>query len=243
MTAQEFLIENYLIKFGQKFIDYIPKIPKETNHYAVLVEPRLNHKILHILKNHMYFLNESESNIKWGLQIFHGINNEDQIKYITKDWLNVEYVNMEVDNFTKITFNQYLKTPNFWKKVKGDKVLLFQMDSILLRHGIDEFLEYDYVGAPWTKPKEGNLVGNGGLSLRNKHKMLEICEKYIEYDPMWEDIFFTKYVDNTKLPDLETAMKFSVEDVFYPTPFGMHNPNKTSPYLIQHILDNSQIKL
>jgi len=38
-------------------------------------------------------------------------------------------------------------------------------------------------------------------------------------------------------------MKFSVEDVFYPTPFGMHNPNKTSPHLIQHILDNSQIKL
>ena len=117
------------------------------------------------------------------------------------------------------------------------------MDSILLRHGIDEFLEYDYVGAPWTKPKEGNLVGNGGLSLRNKHTMLEICEKYIEYDPMWEDIFFTKYVDNTKLPDLETAMKFSVEDVFYPTPFGIHNPNKTSPYLVQHILDNSKIKL
>ena len=99
MTAQEFLIEQYLIKFSNKIVDYIPNIPKETNHYAVLVEPRLNHKVLHILKNHMYFLNESESNIKWGLQIFHGIDNEDQIKFLTKDWENVVYVNMEIDNF------------------------------------------------------------------------------------------------------------------------------------------------
>jgi hypothetical protein len=60
---------------------------------------------------------------------------------------------------------------------------------------------------------------------------------------MWEDIFFSKYIDKTKLPNLETAMKFSVEDIFYPTPIGMHNPNKLSPYLVEYILDNSQIKL
>ena len=58
MTAQEFLIEKYLIKFGEKLVDYIPRIPKETNYYAVLVEPRLNHKILYILKNKQFATNK-----------------------------------------------------------------------------------------------------------------------------------------------------------------------------------------
>ena len=145
MTAQEFLIEKYLIKFGEKLVDYIPRIPKETNYYAVLVEPRLNHKILYILKNHMYFLNESESNIKWGLQIFHGINNEDQIKHITKDWLNVEYVNMEVDNFTKITFNQYIKNPNFWKKITRSAplgLLMYDISAFASDWTIDSHLTH-----------------------------------------------------------------------------------------------------
>jgi hypothetical protein len=56
---------------------------------------------------------------------------------------------------------------------------------------------------------------------------------------MWEDIFFTKYLKSDKLPDLETAMKFSVEDVFHPNPLGIHNPIKTPVYLVDLLLNKS----
>lgn len=42
-------------------------------------------------------------------------------------------------------------------------------------------MQYDYVGAPLPLHFElnlGTLVGNGGLSLRKKSKMLEVARKY-----------------------------------------------------------------
>lgn len=46
--------------------------------------------------------------------------------------------------------------------------VLVQRDGYGLNRHLwrDEFLEYDYIGAPWTK--EGHSVGNGGFSLRSK---------------------------------------------------------------------------
>ena len=244
MSEQELIIEKYLKKFEEKFINYVPKIPTETNHCAVIVETRRVDKMSTILKNHMYFLNQSDSNIKWGLQIFHGLDNEEYVKSITKDWKNVDYVNTGVVNFTKTSYSQYCKTPNFWNKIKSDKILIFQTDSLLLRHGIDDFLNFDYIGAPWTKPKEGTLIGNGGLSLRTKQKMIEISEKYNnENDFTWEDIFFSKYLMGDNFPDLETAMKFSVEDVFHPKPLGVHFPIKIPIHLLDTILNNSLLNL
>ena len=83
---------------------------------------------------------------------------------------------MGIRNLSNIEHSEYMETSGFWKNVKGEKALIFQTDSLLLRSGIDEFLSYDYVGAPWRKPKENQLVGNGGLSLRTVSKMIEICE-------------------------------------------------------------------
>jgi len=239
MIPHHFLMDKYLVEFTKKIGDYNPILPIETNHYAVIVEPRVDYKILSILKNHMYFLNENNSNIKWGLQFFYGIENEEYVKDITKEWKNIVFEKVDVKNFTKISFNKYFKSIEFWNRVKGNKILTFQLDSLLLRHGIDEFLDYDYIGAPWTKPKENSFIGNGGLSLRTTQKMIEISKKYSSVDPMWEDIFFAKHLNNDNFPNMETAMKFSVEDIFHPNPLGIHNPLKTPLYLIDLILNNS----
>jgi hypothetical protein len=39
-----------------------------------------------------------------------------------------------------------------------------------------------------------------------------------------EDIYFMKYMEGNGVVDIETAMKFSMEDVFSPNPLGVHNP-------------------
>jgi hypothetical protein len=216
--------EQYVIEEHLKYVNYTPSIPKETDFYAVIIEPRNHPDLLTVIKSTMFHLNETNSPIKWGLQIFHGNQNETQVQNICSLLNNVTCVNMGVDNLTNIEHSEYMESVDFWRKVKGNKALIFQTDSLLLRNGIDEFLEYDYVGAPWRKPKENQWVGNGGLSLRTVSKMVEICENNPVTEQIWEDIYFMKHMKGVGVADIETAMRFSMEDVFSPNPLGVHNP-------------------
>ena len=104
---------------------------------------------------------------------------------------------------------------------------------------IDEFLQYDFIGAPWSKTKEGKLIGNGGLSIRKKSKTIEYLKTHEPEEGVWEDIFFVKYLQDNQLPDILTAMEFSVEDIFYPYPIGVHNPINIPIHLLKLILDKS----
>lgn len=55
-------------------------------------------------------------------------------------------------------------------------ILIVQWDGFITEPRLwqDQFLEYDYIGAPWPR-NEGLLVGNGGFSLRSK-KLLEALQ-------------------------------------------------------------------
>lgn len=228
---------SYQEKVDKELSIYVPYIEKNTKHYAVIIEPREHPDLLLTLRNTMYHLNESNSRIKWGLQIFHGTQNEKYVKKLTKNWLNVNYVNIGRDNLTNIEHSEYMESNDFWLKVLGEKALIFQTDSLLLREGIDEFLEFDYVGAPWRKPKENQLVGNGGLSLRTISKMVEICDKHKPTEQIWEDIFFIKHLAGQGVADVETAKKFSMEDVYSSNPLGVHNPIRhIDPEILRSIL-------
>ncbi|KAL8898554.1 MAG: hypothetical protein Q9192_002023 [Flavoplaca navasiana] len=59
-----------------------------------------------------------------------------------------------------------------------EHLLLFQSDSILCANSprmLEDFLEYDFVGAP-IDPKYGQGM-NGGLSLRKRETMFEVLER------------------------------------------------------------------
>jgi hypothetical protein len=47
---------------------------------------------------------------------------------------------------TPRVYNSILTNPNFWRGLKYDRVLVFQHDSGLLKHGIEHFLEWDFIG-------------------------------------------------------------------------------------------------
>lgn len=59
------------------------------------------------------------------------------------------------------------------KHVETSHALLVQYDGYVLNGEgwTDDFLKYDYIGAPWLPSK---IVGNGGFSLRSK-KLLQAC--------------------------------------------------------------------
>lgn len=134
--------------------------------------------------------------------------------------------------------------------VTTDFVLLVQYDGFILNPNswTDEFLEYDYIGAPWfihdefwfteyNFPRELQdtiVVGNGGFSLRSK-KFLETSKQladeglFKKYHP--EDLVMCVWdrklmEDNgIKFASPEIAEKFSIEgqDHVYGRQFGFHN--------------------
>lgn len=60
------------------------------------------------------------------------------------------------------------------QEIKTDHALVIQYDGYVLNWEAwrDEWLQYDYIGAPWWY-KDGKNVGNGGFSLRSK-KLISI---------------------------------------------------------------------
>jgi len=115
-----------------------------------------------------------------------------------------------------------LLNKSFYDFIDTETFLIFQTDSLIIKenkHLINDFLEYQYVGAPWRNGK----VGNGGLSLRKKSKMIEIIDK-VNVDNQNEDLFFSQQDQvDMYIPNFYKAKKFSVETVFSESPFGVHN--------------------
>ena len=138
-------------------------------------------------------------------------------------------INLNVDNLSITEYNLLVTTPKIYNYIPTEVFLFFQTDSMILeknKHLINEFLEYDYVGAPWNHLpiNQTERVGTGGFSLRRKSKMLEILER-VPYNGKNEDIFFCFQPNiNVHKPPFEKAKLFSVEETFSPVTFACHKP-------------------
>lgn len=147
-------------------------------------------------------------------------------RFLPSDWqilhLKYDFIKTQ-DDYTNL-----FTSVEFWRTLPFDKVLIFQHDSGLLRPGIEKFLQYDYVGAPFLNPKlygVNGKGGNGGLSLRGRDAMIKTIEnipfnKKIDHH---EDYYFSKYVDRFgKLAPKDICEIFSVEGVFALGTLGYH---------------------
>jgi hypothetical protein len=166
--------------------------------------------------------------------------------------------------FDMVFYNELLKSPSFWARLMHyDRVLMVQDDGFIVKPGMeDEFLTYDYVGAPWKRDAPynaymagwglaPNYVGNGGLSLRNPTAMLEICSKNsvarkgIHYDglqPEPEDVFFSKMClkKGLNVPSYEQAQRFSSEEIIgdsygFHKVFGYFSPEIAKAFFAKYI--------
>jgi len=218
---------NYLDQFdlSNSFFE----LQLNTNKHCLIIEPRKIEILVKVIKNFMYLL----KNKGWGLIVVHGIDNEEFIKSRLSNWKNVIFINMNEHNLTIPMLNRMLTTSNFWKQIKDlgcDKAVFFQSDALLLKDNVDDYIHYDYVGAPWHTRWLGMLeVGNGGFSLRDISTMIEITSKYSNYNFYNEDIYFSYHCMMMKknIPSLHEAMKFSMEGVYYNDPIGLHQPALT----------------
>ncbi|KAJ9131654.1 hypothetical protein NKR23_g11637 [Pleurostoma richardsiae] len=95
-------------------------------------------------------------------------------------------------------------------------LLIFQTDSILCANSprnLNEFLDYDWVGAPWNP--EGRFGGNGGLSLRRVSAIIDVLrhqERVPGSEP--EDVWLADRLGHrpgAKLANGTVALTFSGE--------------------------------
>ena len=62
--------------------------------------------------------------------------------------------------------------------------------------------------------------------------MLEITNQFSDEEITMEDIYFCKYLNNDDISPIEVTKRFSVEDVYYKNPLGLHQP-KIEPYKLK----------
>lgn len=196
---------------------------------ALIVEPR-NHPCLPIVLENFH-KNLSD---EWIFLIYHGSDNKSFIDNIIKNKsINRKclFVDLKVNNMTINEYNQLFYSFSFYNFIPTETFLVFQTDTLISpvnKDKINNFLQYDYVGAPLKIGK--GIIGNGGLSIRKKSKMLELLqtnftEKVYSKN---EDLFFAgiKFNDINKvpifMPSVKKAKEFSVESMMYDKPFGIH---------------------
>ncbi|MES2592403.1 MAG: DUF5672 family protein [Bacteroidota bacterium] len=186
---------------------------------SVIVETRALPDLVEIINNHLKFIPKH-----WGLTIFHGEENEAVLK---QAFPFATFNRLLVDWKPKSYCNDTMTSLDFWNGLYYDKVLVFQSDSMILRNGIYEFLEYDYIGSPWQHLEIG---GNGGFSIRDKAKTLALLNKkpYTFELHGNEDEYFSKYLHEVggKVAPREMCLKFGCESIFTLGTFGYHAIDK-----------------
>jgi hypothetical protein len=205
-----------------------PVVNVLTNKVAVIIEPR-DHEVLTDLLVWMVHLLSPHG---WKFIIYCGTTNAHRVPYDI-----IEKRSLNKANLTTSDYNNLLTSPVFWDSLPYENILIFQTDSVIVDPNLDEFLIYDYVGAPWENgewhlpikqkgtffsSKSTNFVGNGGLSLRRKSGMLRALRS-VRYNKTDEDVFYSMYCHKVlNIPLKEIARHFSVESMFYPRPKGVH---------------------
>jgi hypothetical protein len=249
--------------FCFKYLNYIRSI--EINYVkidsifeAVLIEFRCFPHLEFIIRNNILKLGN-----KWSFTIVCGNLNYEFIKQMSFNISpNIKIIKTKHDNLFPSEYNTLLSSKYFWNLFHGKKILIYQEDSIIFKSNIDDFLEWDYIGAPWPQNQNDNShgVGNGGLSLRTKKCMIDVINKIdiektelnsstinymktIGLKKTPEDVYFTlnmiKY-NIGKVADRITASNFSTELIFNDNSMGGHNfwlaTNLWKSYLYKHVL-------
>ena len=211
---------------------------------AIITEPRIHPVWKLVLNNFLTNLDE-----RWNFIILCGLSNHEYLINLVennfrehKERITIYQIN--VVNFIDHEYSNFMVNKQIYNLIPTETFLTFQLDTLIsakYKDYIYDFMEYDYVGAPWKKQPIPNLyVGNGGLSLRKKSAILHALDndtyniKYREN----EDVYFSFYIKNK--PSLEKAKLFSTETIFSEKSFGTHNSythlseeelNKISEYI------------
>jgi hypothetical protein len=131
----------------------------------------------------------------------------------------------------------------------ADATLVIQWDGMphAKEHWDPDFLNYDYIGAPWGNCDESVAVGNGGFSLRSRKLMEALTALKLQCDLALpdadaEDVVICKHHRQDILDKgcvfapFALAQKFSTENSQQMDSFGFHGAFHLPDFLPEHEL-------
>lgn len=219
----------------------LPTITKNNPHEAVLIEYRCFPHLEFLLRNAMIKLGD-----KWSHTVVCGnLNYDFMVTMCANISPEINVIKTDYDNLNQSTYSLLLASKSFWELFAGEKILLYQEDSCIFKSNVDDFLQWDYVGAPWPRHKNDtpNGVGNGGFSLRTRQCMIDVIDRvsihdtnihsstndYMRNNGMTvcpEDVYFSKNMQDYgigKVAGWDSASAFSSESIYNEDSFGGHN--------------------
>lgn len=148
------------------------------------------------------------------------------VKFLTD--IDIQIENIETILIPTISSKeQYSKfiIKELYNYIDTDFVLITQHDAWVLDDTAwdDEFLNYDYIGAPWLY-SDGRNVGNGGFSLRSK-RLLNILNNDTRISALHPE---DDCIARTYRPYLESLynIKFAPEEIADKFSFELREPNQ-----------------
>jgi len=247
-------INNYL---SNKIIKYyeLSTFDNKSKNIALMLESRILPNTEFVLRQFSRFLPNSFS-----MQIYVTSNVYDDYIKLAK-LLNNNIIIKLLPTQYKLSsikdYNNIMLNISFWKLfAKYTNVLIFQLDTMIYRNGIQSFLAYDYIGSPWSEETNTPVLG-GGLSIRNISVMIHCLEnkdkviipdggllkqEILKLDTYPEDIFYSYAMNQFgfKVADNKTASLFSIESSLYNKKcIGSHKLYKFNDNLYKYLLLNS----
>ncbi len=219
-----------------------PVINQNSSKKSLLIEMRDVPNLEFTIKNTIQKLGDG-----WGHIIYCSEHNKSSIERIVREispLIEIRLLDREINS--RDDYNE-LCLSDFWEDIDCEKVLVYQTDTFIFNTFDDDFLEYDYIGAPWPDRHVRHIQtqlqtslsikhGNGGLSLRSVAMMRSIIKKYpllknvfpdkLAHCP--EDLYFVYYaeLEGYHVAPYEIAKKFAYEHIPQPheAVFGCHQP-------------------
>ena len=145
---------------------------------------------------------------------------------------------VHVDHFPNVSEYCEFMLRGMLEHINTDHILFVQWDAMAYNKAAwtDDFLKYDYIGAPWPWYPVGKNVGNGGFSLRSRRLLEALQDTKIQMDPAIPEAvnedqvignYHRPYLEQhygIKYPETGIAAQFSFElGQYYPS-FGFHGP-------------------
>ena len=177
------------------------------------------------------FLTSADTDYPYAVKIPHIASIQDYSRFMVKEL----YKYIDTDYVLVIQSDGYVKNPEAW---------------------MDEFLNYDYIGATWWYNDQHN-VGNGGFSLRSKKLMQAVAtdRKITKTHPEDHIIcrLYGRYLSRRlgfKFAPDDVAKKFSIEgykqkDKTYIGQFGFHGgavifPGEEKPKIVPGLISKER---
>lgn len=131
--------------------------------------------------------------------------------------LDLTYIPSNMTTNSQEEISQFLTNRWIYETVlaPAQHLLVFQTDSMLCansRQSINDWLEYDWVGAPWSP--SGKWGGNGGLSLRKVSAIIDVLKNQVRSDKVPEDVWLAERLAHrpgAKMANGTASLTFSGE--------------------------------